>query len=126
MQENVYQHNFIIMDFNDNVLFANVKKYYGKLDYEFIHHKIILSHDGYDRYGPKSNLYDYIMWYKIKDTYYIDMWHTEQWYTKGEKLIYDLINKFCTKDDEVFEDTLDISTIHSFYDKTRKCLKVEL
>lgn len=63
-----------------------------------------VDHDGYDRYGPKSNLFDLIICYSldvvdcdengnynkvIQKMHYVDVWHTEQWYTKDEVLVFD-------------------------------------
>lgn len=75
-------------------------------DYEFVFAKCFLDHDGYDRYGPKSNLYDLYVFFKrksgattteignvggcrkdVQEHINVDIWHAEQWYTKGEKVI---------------------------------------
>ena len=34
--------------------------------YEFVFTKCFVDHDGYDRYGPKSNLYDLYVFFKRK------------------------------------------------------------
>ena len=59
-----------------------------------------ITHDGYDRHGPKSNLYDLMIGYSIDvvdsnddtrviDTMYmVDTWHAEQWHTKHEVVTF--------------------------------------
>jgi len=40
------------------------------------------SHDGYDKYGPKSDIYDlYIVYYDDNfSTFNVNHWHKEYWY----------------------------------------------
>ena len=105
-----YHHGYNI----DECLKSMREKYSGQRysAYEFVFTKCFLDHDGYDRYGPKSNLYDLYVFFKRKsvdvgdddgvddDTHAnsgcgekiqryinVDIWHAEEWYTKGEKVI---------------------------------------
>jgi len=48
-----------------------------------------LCHDGYDRMGPKSNLQDITIWYKKNNKFYIDRFHSEEWY-REEKPMFTL------------------------------------
>ncbi len=50
-----------------------------------------LSHDGYDQYGPKSNLYYLYITIHDHDTkmYTYHMYTAEQWYDKGEIVEYE-------------------------------------
>jgi hypothetical protein len=83
---------------DEYVLYKKVNEYYTD-EYEIKGNQTFVSHDGHDRYGPKSNLYDYLVWYKKDNKYFIDIWHTEQWYTKYEKIQYELYDTYeCTRE----------------------------
>ena len=45
-----------------------------------------MCHDGYDRRGPKSDIHDITIWYKKNDKFYIDKFHTEEWYREGNPI----------------------------------------
>jgi len=49
-----------------------------------------ISHDGYDRYGPKSNLYDMYILLKVDGVKYIASWSREDWYggSESDQLYY--------------------------------------
>ena len=51
-----------------------------------------LDHDGYDSYGPKSNLWDLKIIHIENGKKYLSKWHREDWYT-DEKEEYFLCNK---------------------------------
>lgn len=48
-----------------------------------------IDHDGYDKYGPKSNLYDLYIISKKNDTYKYSNYHFEDWFD-GMEEIYEL------------------------------------
>ena len=52
-----------------------------------------LSHDGYDRYGPKSNILDLFIIEKIDNSYIFNNYHLEKWYTPQDDKEYYLLNK---------------------------------
>lgn len=74
------------------------------------HVRCFMNHDGYDKYGPKSNLYDLYVFYKDDGqklnqhgnddmehceshhdkivNIYVDVWHAEQWFIKNERVIF--------------------------------------
>ena len=55
------------------------------------HVHLTTDHDGYDRYGPKSDLYTLAVWAKTPDNnYYIRFYEAEMWYCEGEKCVYGL------------------------------------
>ena len=66
-------------DYNvDRLDYSNIIDYYSDKKCVYIHES--LYHDGCDRYGPKSNLYDLEIIY-IKDGKKIsDWWHRENWF----------------------------------------------
>jgi len=49
---------------------------------DFIKYWYTLGHDGYDCYGPESDLHDLtvLIYCKKTDKYYLDNWHTEEWF----------------------------------------------
>jgi hypothetical protein len=59
-----------------------------------------LEHDGYDRYGPKSNLYTIEIAYKKPDSedVIVDKWRAEYWYYE-EEVSFDLYSKIYSKED---------------------------
>jgi hypothetical protein len=44
-----------------------------------------LSHDGFDSFGPKSDLYDLYILYKLNGIKYVAHWHREDWFTRSEE-----------------------------------------
>ena len=52
-----------------------------------------LSHDGYDRFGPKSNLWDLFIVEECTDNFYFYDYHWENWYTEFDKKEYELFKK---------------------------------
>lgn len=64
-----------------------------------------LSHDGYDKEGPESNLFDlYIISYK-NNKYYMDVWHREDWFREIMSDSYELYERF-EVNKEFIEETL--------------------
>lgn len=72
----------------EGIHFDNLMKYYNDNNLSVINYKKRVEHDGYDMYGPQSNLYYLVIFYKKKDDYnfYIDFWCREYW--------------FCSQDDD--------------------------
>ena len=63
------------MDFEDRCLI----KY--NITYDMIiSSKVITSHDGYDEYGPESNLYDYYVLFNNNNKIYFVNFHREYWF----------------------------------------------
>jgi hypothetical protein len=62
-----------------------------------------LSHDGYDKYGPKSNIYYLYVTVHDHDTkkYAYHLYSAEQWYEKNEIVEFE---KFTTKQSEKYVD----------------------
>lgn len=50
---------------------------------EIISWKNFVTHDGYDRYGPESNLFDLVVLSRRKKLLYYSFFHREYWY-RGE------------------------------------------
>ena len=71
----------------------NVLKKYKKKNIEVVHTSRKVEHDGYDYYGPQSNLYDFYIYYREGYNYYIDVWHREDWYTGDDDEQY-YLNKY--------------------------------
>jgi len=44
--------------------------------------EIELDHDGYDSFGPKSDLWDLIIIHKKNGKKYKSIWHREEWFIK--------------------------------------------
>ena len=51
---------------------------------EVISWKSVVTHDGYDRYGPESNLYDLIVISRRKKLLYYSIFHREYWFYDNE------------------------------------------
>ena len=49
-----------------------------------------LQHDGYDRHGPQSNLWDLKITTLENDKYYLNIYHWEEWYTIYDEHEYKL------------------------------------
>jgi len=61
-----------------------------KKDYKIVKHlKYNIDHDGYDHYGPESDLHDIYIWYIKDDKYYIDSFHSEEWFHEGSRPIFE-------------------------------------
>ena len=63
------------------------KKYINK---KIINIKTKLDHDGYDQYGPESNLYDLYVYYQKGYNMYYDNYHREYWYHGEDNEPYEL------------------------------------
>jgi hypothetical protein len=62
-----------------------------------------LSHDGYDKDGPESDLWDLYILYTHNDTGeyvidYVDWYHFENWFSKDTKKEYTFCEKFNMND----------------------------
>ena len=66
---------------------------YKKKNIDVIYTKRTVEHDGFDQYGPQSNLYDFYVYYRIGYHYYIDIWHREDWYSADDDDPYYLWSK---------------------------------
>lgn len=51
--------------------YENIRIYYQK---------VFLDHDGYDRYGPESNIWDIIVLIINETKFQLDIWHGEDWF----------------------------------------------
>ena len=87
-KSNKYNKYNWIFNENDNGIYQNIiSKYFNgrdlKNDYDKLFFKLYTDHDGYDRDGPQSNLYDLVISYKSNGELIKDIWHREYWY-QGE------------------------------------------
>jgi hypothetical protein len=55
-----------------------------------IYCKYHVSHDGYDKHGPKSNLYDYYIIVNENGDYIFYSFHKERWYTENDDEDFEL------------------------------------
>ena len=55
-------------------------------DIVMIHNE--LSHDGYDRYGPKSDLHEMYILLKVDGVKYMVNWSREDWYDGSDQTYY--------------------------------------
>ena len=62
---------------------------------KIIYYQEFLDHDGYDRYGPKSKLWDFyiIVEDEENDNFFIYDYHYENWFTKDCIKKYELTSK---------------------------------
>ena len=76
---------------NCTTKFANacktIHQYYKNK--QIYYQKIFLDHDGYDLYGPKSDIWDIIFLRIEKDKLYLDIWHAEDWFDNDFKFELD-------------------------------------
>lgn len=47
-----------------------------------------VSHDDYDDLDPKSNIYDFYIYYRKNGKNFVDNWHAEQWFAPDENIEY--------------------------------------
>ena len=52
-----------------------------------------LDHDGYNCYGPESNLWDLKIYYLKENNNYLDIWHREDWFNEDNNDKYELIKR---------------------------------
>jgi hypothetical protein len=55
-----------------------------------IDYKEILDHDGYDEYGPESNLWDFFILYTSGGEDFVEWYHLEDWFLKDTSKEYTL------------------------------------
>lgn len=68
---------------DENFHLFNALRYYDdNKDLQLIHFKKKLDHDGYDRYGPQSNIYTFKVYYRKNNDYniYVDTYTREYWF----------------------------------------------
>lgn len=63
------------------------------VDKYIVYFKKTLDHDGYDRHGPQSNLYDIHIIIKEHDDYIYYWFHKEKWFRKNDDKDYYLYLK---------------------------------
>lgn len=63
---------------------------YKNKNIEIAYIKLKTDHDGYDEYGPQSNLYNFYVYYRIGYDYYFDVWNREDWYSGDDDDPYSL------------------------------------
>lgn len=66
----------------------NVISYYKNKN--IIYFQEMLDHDGYDSYGPESNLWDLDIIIEINNDYIFYNYHWEDWYSKNQERKYNL------------------------------------
>jgi hypothetical protein len=76
-----------------------VDKYYKNDTICIIDYKEKLEHDGYDSYGPQSNLWDLFILYTSKDSGeyvidFVDWFHWEDWFKKDTRKGYTLYKTY--------------------------------
>ena len=54
-----------------------------------------LDHDGYDEYGPESDLWYLIIVHKKEDKIYTSCWHRENWFSQNADDEYFLEKEYC-------------------------------
>ena len=69
----------------------NILKRYFK-DKDIIYIKEILEHDGYDKYGPESNLWTLYIIIKDNNNYILHRYYYEDWHQNEEYLNFDVNN----------------------------------
>ena len=84
--------------FNDNIEINQMKKYYKHIKYNIQNIQHFLYHDGYDEWGPESNIYEIKVFYKLNDKLndtklYYDIWVAEEWYNDTSDKEFRLISK---------------------------------
>tara|TARA_B100001093_G_C26231499_1_gene760393 strand:- start:197 stop:502 length:306 start_codon:yes stop_codon:yes gene_type:complete len=62
------------------------------LNENIVNIELDLDHDGYDRDGPQSNLWDLKIYYIKDNINYLDVWHREDWFTDDDDN-YELFEK---------------------------------
>ena len=55
-------------------------KYFNPREREIISWRKFVTHDGYDRYGPESNLYDLVVISRRKKLLFYSVFHREYWF----------------------------------------------
>lgn len=65
-------------------------RYKGEYDPVRVYDKVLSSvctigHDGYDSFGPESDLYDLYILYKENGKKYVVYWHRENWFQNSEE-----------------------------------------
>uniref|UniRef100_A0A6C0DAH2 Uncharacterized protein n=1 Tax=viral metagenome TaxID=1070528 RepID=A0A6C0DAH2_9ZZZZ len=86
------------MDSKDKIIQDTYYQYIKARDnpnviYKYDH----LSHDGYDKYGPKSNLYDHYIYIYEYSNYKVIVFHYEDWFC-GDDYYYEKINEVYLSD----------------------------
>ena len=68
-------------------IYSNINSYYKENNISnIVCVESCLTHDGYSKHGPDSNIYDIYIVYKSRDpeNFIVDNWHAEYWYREDE------------------------------------------
>ena len=90
----------------------------------FLWYDCTIGHDGYDAYGPESDLYDaYFIFLTTSKEYIIESWHREYWF-HGEDVSnpYELFDQAKTTDEDIVLDFFSkwkTGDLGSFFDDNR-------
>lgn len=66
-----------------------IEQYIKEKD-KIILEEVLISHDGYDKYGPKSNLYDLVVIIEREGELLYEIFHKEDWYNGDVEEYYPL------------------------------------
>ena len=105
----INEYKYILIDMDVNTIYKNIDQelekifpkelvrtigyyycYKGECDPISVYDKVLSSvctigHDGYDSFGPESDLYDLYILYKKDSKKYVDYWHRENWFDKSDR-----------------------------------------
>ena len=96
--------------------------------YDLKHHniyrtKLFIDHDGYDKYGPQSDLLDLVIWAKSKSgEHEVRVYHTEEWYTSNRGLPAFALDKVWTISEYLWTITKTEHQNYYDYNKLYNCL----
>jgi hypothetical protein len=79
-----------------------IKRDFIKIDKEVLFVKEIIEHDGYDRYGPESDLFTLYIFTKEDNEYVLYRYYYEYWYD-GNLQNYDFELKWNVKDISLYD-----------------------
>ena len=82
-------------------IYSNINSYYKEnIIKNLVCVESCLSHDGYDEFGPESNIYDIYIVHKSQDSedFLVDNWHAEYWYHEDE-VLFELYQRIYSEED---------------------------
>lgn len=81
-----------------------LNQYRNKTDTEY-YYWLKIGHDGYNKHGPESELYDLYIWNKTESKVYL--YHMERWFNSDDDKKFYLLDTY--KTDEIFKDAININ-----------------
>ncbi len=76
-------------------MLSDIAEIYIENNYDYVIKSVEkLDHDGYDSYGPQSDIWTLYVFYEVRGEYFVDYLSWENWFLDNTKEEYTLVKKY--------------------------------